>query len=37
VTLSAIQGAALLANAFGDEQLLKHEIRRIEPCVESLA
>ena len=35
--LSAIQGAALLANAFGDEQLLKREIRRIERWVESLA
>jgi TetR/AcrR family transcriptional regulator, transcriptional repressor for nem operon len=35
--LSAIQGAALLANAFGDEQLLKQEIRRIERWVESLA
>jgi AcrR family transcriptional regulator len=35
--LSAIQGAALLANAFGDEQLLKQEIRRIERWVDSLA
>jgi TetR/AcrR family transcriptional regulator, transcriptional repressor for nem operon len=35
--LSAIQGAALLANAFGDEQLLKREIRRIERWVDSLA
>jgi TetR/AcrR family transcriptional regulator, transcriptional repressor for nem operon len=35
--LSGIQGAALLANAFGDEQLLKQEIRRIERWVESLA
>jgi TetR/AcrR family transcriptional regulator, transcriptional repressor for nem operon len=35
--LSAIQGAALLANAFRDEQLLKQEIRRIERWVESLA
>jgi TetR/AcrR family transcriptional repressor of nem operon len=34
--LSAIQGAALLANAFRDEQLLKREIRRIERWVESL-
>jgi TetR/AcrR family transcriptional regulator, transcriptional repressor for nem operon len=34
--LSAIQGAALLANAFGDEQLLKQEIRRIERWVDSL-
>jgi AcrR family transcriptional regulator len=35
--LSAIQGAALLANAFGDEPLLKAEIRRIERWVDSLA
>jgi TetR/AcrR family transcriptional regulator, transcriptional repressor for nem operon len=35
--LSAIQGAALLANAFGDEQLLKQEIRRIERWIDSLA
>jgi TetR/AcrR family transcriptional regulator, transcriptional repressor for nem operon len=35
--LSAIQGAALLANAFEDEQLLKREIRRIERWVDSLA
>jgi AcrR family transcriptional regulator len=35
--LSAIQGAALLANAFGDEQLLKGEIRRIERWLDSLA
>jgi AcrR family transcriptional regulator len=35
--LGAIQGAALLANAFGDEQLLKQEIRRIERWVASLA
>jgi TetR/AcrR family transcriptional regulator, transcriptional repressor for nem operon len=35
--LSAIQGAALLANAFADEQLLKQEIRRIERWVDSLA
>jgi TetR/AcrR family transcriptional regulator, transcriptional repressor for nem operon len=35
--LAAIQGAALLANAFGDEQLLKREIRRIERWVDSLA
>jgi AcrR family transcriptional regulator len=35
--LSAIQGAALLANAFGDEKLLKQEIRRIERWVDSLA
>ena len=35
--LGAIQGAALLANAFGDEQLLKQEIRRIERWVDSLA
>jgi AcrR family transcriptional regulator len=35
--LSAIQGAALLANTFGDEQLLKQEIRRIERWVDSLA
>jgi len=35
--LSAIQGAALLANAFGDEELLKQEIRRIERWVDSLA
>lgn len=35
--LSAIQGAALLANAFRDEQLLKREIRRIERWVDSLA
>ena len=35
--LGAIQGAALLANAFGDEELLKQEIRRIERSVESLA
>jgi TetR/AcrR family transcriptional repressor of nem operon len=35
--LGAIQGAALLANAFDDERLLKQEIRRIESWVESLA
>jgi AcrR family transcriptional regulator len=35
--LSAIQGAALLANAFGDEKLLKQEIRRIERWLDSLA
>lgn len=35
--LGAIQGAALLANAFDDERLLKQEIRRIERWVESLA
>ena len=35
--LSGIQGAALLANAFRDERLLKQEIRRIERWVESLA
>lgn len=35
--LGAIQGAALLANAFNDERLLKQEIRRIERWVESLA
>jgi AcrR family transcriptional regulator len=34
--LSAIQGAALLANAFGDEQLLKREIRRIERWIDGL-
>jgi AcrR family transcriptional regulator len=34
--LSGIQGAALLASAFDDEQLLKREIRRIERWVESL-
>jgi TetR/AcrR family transcriptional repressor of nem operon len=34
--LAAIQGAALLANAFDDERLLKREIRRIESWVESL-
>jgi hypothetical protein len=35
--LGGIQGAALLANAFDDERLLKREIRRIESWVESLA
>lgn len=35
--LGAIQGAALLANAFDDERLLKQEIRRIESWVQSLA
>jgi hypothetical protein len=35
--LGAIQGAALLANAFGDDQLLKREIRRIERWVDSLS
>jgi TetR/AcrR family transcriptional regulator, transcriptional repressor for nem operon len=35
--LGAIQGAALLANAFDDERLLKQEIRRIERWVETLA
>jgi TetR/AcrR family transcriptional repressor of nem operon len=35
--LAAIQGAALLANAFADERLLQREIRRIEAWVESLA
>jgi TetR/AcrR family transcriptional repressor of nem operon len=35
--LSAIQGAALLANSFADEQLLKQEIRRIERWLDSLA
>jgi TetR/AcrR family transcriptional regulator, transcriptional repressor for nem operon len=35
--LGAIQGAALLANAFDDERLLKQEIRRLESWVESLA
>ena len=35
--LGAIQGAALLANTFGDERLLKQEIRRIERWVDSLA
>jgi AcrR family transcriptional regulator len=35
--LSAIQGAALLANTFGDEQLLKQEIRRIDRWVDGLA
>ena len=35
--LSGIQGAALLANAFRDERLLKQEIRRIERWVGSLA
>jgi TetR/AcrR family transcriptional repressor of nem operon len=34
--LGAIQGAALLANAFDDERLLKQEIRRIETWVASL-
>jgi TetR/AcrR family transcriptional regulator, transcriptional repressor for nem operon len=35
--LSAIQGAALLANAFSDERLLEREIARIDAWVESLA
>jgi TetR/AcrR family transcriptional repressor of nem operon len=35
--LGAIQGAALLANAFADERLLEQEIRRIESWVQSLA
>ncbi|HEY7629273.1 MAG TPA: TetR/AcrR family transcriptional regulator [Thermoleophilaceae bacterium] len=35
--LSGIQGAALLANAFADEKLLKQEIRRIERWLDSLA
>jgi TetR/AcrR family transcriptional repressor of nem operon len=35
--LGGIQGAALLANSFGDERLLKQEIRRLERWVESLA
>jgi AcrR family transcriptional regulator len=35
--LGAIQGAAVLANALGDEQLLGHEIRRLERWVDSLA
>jgi TetR/AcrR family transcriptional regulator, transcriptional repressor for nem operon len=35
--LGAIQGAALLANAFDDERLLRQEIRRIERWVGSLA
>jgi len=35
--LGSIQGAALLANAFGDEQLLKQEIRRLERWIESMA
>jgi TetR/AcrR family transcriptional regulator, transcriptional repressor for nem operon len=34
--LGAIQGAALLANAFADEQLLKQEIWRIERWVDNL-
>jgi AcrR family transcriptional regulator len=34
--LGAIQGAALLANTFGDERLLKQEIRRIERWVDTL-
>jgi TetR/AcrR family transcriptional repressor of nem operon len=35
--LSAIQGAALLANALDDGELLQREIRRIERWVDSLA
>ena len=35
--LSGIQGAVLLANTFGDDRLLKQQIRRLERWVDSLA
>ena len=34
--ISTIQGAALLANAFGDERVLKQQIRRLERWVDAL-
>jgi hypothetical protein len=35
--MSRIQGAALLANTFGDASLLKAEVRRIERWLDELA
>jgi AcrR family transcriptional regulator len=35
--IATIQGAALLANAFADERLLKQQVRRLERWVDELA